>query len=269
MISKQISLIDETPYDQTDSRDYESDHSHLVLGHTKDREAASGGFLYGLCDGCVFAFVRDETRIGWLGDNWDGRQSSWRIEFPALAAETSSAVSVFCGLVRVFLMRPPQILIHRKSLNLAVVTGKSDTGAGLFVGPSASVLIRTYVRAETRTERNGLRTKKFETLSSASSGQRIPWDDWKGDGVIMDISNYVRSFVFGTRVSLLRWGSKEIITSGYAISAGGCRALVRVGDERWEGVQRQTQRIFGPQLNQIVRQSVYKSWVTVCDTFGG
>ena len=68
---------------------------------------------------------------------------------------------------------------------------------------------------------------------SSRSGQRIPWDDWKRDVMVVEIPRYifhVRTFVHGTRVLLMTYSSMErYCVRAYDFSRWGCRALVRVG----------------------------------------
>jgi hypothetical protein len=75
-------------------------------------------------------------------------------------------------------------------------------------------------------------------MSSPHTGQRIPWDDWNGNALVVEIPLYnispVQTFVLGSRVLLMTDNWQDHI-EGYSIRAydfslRGCRALVRVGD---------------------------------------
>ena len=71
-------------------------------------------------------------------------------------------------------------------------------------------------------------------LSSTPSGQPVPWDEWKGDIMIVEFSDgtsYVRTFVLGTRVLLVTYDRRgNYLVHGYDFSRWGCKTLVRVGN---------------------------------------
>jgi len=71
-------------------------------------------------------------------------------------------------------------------------------------------------------------------MSSTRSGERIPWDAWKSDVMVVEIPHhisYFQTFVHGTRVLLItyEWQSGYRFRA-YDFSRWGCKALVRVGD---------------------------------------
>jgi len=77
-------------------------------------------------------------------------------------------------------------------------------------------------------------------MSLTNSSSHIPWDDWKGDTMIVDIPRdifYVQTFVCGTRVLLMfipDHGRGDCRIQAYDFSLWGCRALVRVGNGKEE-----------------------------------
>jgi len=71
-------------------------------------------------------------------------------------------------------------------------------------------------------------------VASTRSGNRIPWDDWKGDVMGVEIPyygiSYIRTFVHGTRVLLITYDwPNGYRAQAYDFSRRGCMALVRVG----------------------------------------
>jgi hypothetical protein len=75
-------------------------------------------------------------------------------------------------------------------------------------------------------------------MTSTHTGQRIPWDDWKRDVMVVETPPrglfYVQPLVLGSRV-LFTLYNLEDSTGGswahvYDFSRWGCRALVRAGD---------------------------------------
>lgn len=76
-------------------------------------------------------------------------------------------------------------------------------------------------------------------MSSARSGEHIPWDAWKRDAIVAENPHhnvsYIRISVHGTRVLFVthdwRGGYRF---QAYDFSRWGCRALVRVGDGEME-----------------------------------
>ena len=64
-------------------------------------------------------------------------------------------------------------------------------------------------------------------LYSTRSGPHVPWDDWKGDVMIVEIPNYVMNIILGTRVLLMTYADHNF--QAYDFSRWGCRGLV--GDQ--------------------------------------
>jgi len=60
-------------------------------------------------------------------------------------------------------------------------------------------------------------------MSSTPAGLPIPWDDWKGDGMIMEETDYIRPFVLGTRVL---FGKGEFDFEVCDFSLWGCTAAM-------------------------------------------
>jgi hypothetical protein len=119
----------------------------------------------------------------------------------------------------------------------------------LIVDPTQSVVVFVPYYHECRSSSSGevvlvIRIAAlvgYMTLSQ--TGQRIPWDCWKRDVMVVEIPPYdvfyIRTFVLGSRVLLVTDDWREN-PGGYSIRAydfsrWGCRALVRAGngeDER-------------------------------------
>jgi len=70
-------------------------------------------------------------------------------------------------------------------------------------------------------------------MSSTPAGLPIPWDDWKGDGMIMEETDYIRPFVLGTRVL---FGKGEFDFEVCDFSLWGCRSLRLEDGGEGEGV---------------------------------
>ena len=74
----------------------------------------------------------------------------------------------------------------------------------------------------------------FRRMSSTRSSMPIPWNEWKRDVMVVEISRYishVRTFVHGTRVLLMTYSPMErYCVRAYDFSRWGCRGLVRVGN---------------------------------------
>ena len=71
-------------------------------------------------------------------------------------------------------------------------------------------------------------------MSSTPTGQRIPWDRWKRDVMIVDIPDrnaiHIRTLVLGTRLLVMRRNRRgKHHVYAHDFSRWGCRALVCVG----------------------------------------
>jgi len=106
----------------------------------------------------------------------------------------------------------------------------------LIVDPTQSVVVVAFGRERGDSRGRGMAfviraAVLIKHMSSACSGQDIPWEDWMGDGVIVEIPSYFRIFVLGTRVLLIRYDWRRgYHIRGYNFCRLGRRALVHVRD---------------------------------------
>ena len=76
-------------------------------------------------------------------------------------------------------------------------------------------------------------------ISITHAGQRILWDDWKRDVMVVETPprgiTYARTLILGSRVLFMVYNREDDDTGGswahgYGFSRRGCRALAWVGD---------------------------------------
>jgi hypothetical protein len=123
------------------------------------------------------------------------------------------------------------------------VLGEGSCDGPLIVDPTQSVVVLVLYNHECGGPSRGevvlvIRVAALVGYMSSHTSQRIPWGDWNGNVMVVEIPLYnvsrLRAFVLGSRVLLLTDDWRDHM-GGYSIRAydfslRGCRALVQAGN---------------------------------------